>query len=255
MRASLSLTLGLIAVCLTLGCQPQAEAKRPKKVHAEFSSVETKVGTGPEAAEGDLVFVEYRGQLADGGKQFDTNIDSATNKNPFSFVIGAQQAVDGLDRGVRGMRVGGERLLKVPESLGYGAAGSPPSIPPYSDLEFEVRLLGIVKKGEETVYDIEDVKAGAGRQVQKGDRIEVHYQAVLLNGRVVDDSRKRGQTVVFRVGANEAITSVDQGVVGMRVGGQRKLTLPPGAAWGEFGTPGIPPQQTVIYTVELIGFK
>ena len=95
-------------------------------------------GQGPEAVRGKTVEVHYTGRLTD-GTQFDSSVGGA----PFSFRLGAGEVIEGWDRGVAGMKVGGKRRLPLPPELGYGAAGAPPDIPPNATLVFEVELLAI----------------------------------------------------------------------------------------------------------------
>jgi FKBP-type peptidyl-prolyl cis-trans isomerase len=100
------------------------------------------VGKGAEAKAGDTVKVHYVGTLTD-GKEFDS---SKKHNEPFSFELGAGRVIKGWDQGVAGMKIGGKRKLTVPPSLGYGARGFPPVIPPNSTLIFEVELLEVKKK-------------------------------------------------------------------------------------------------------------
>ena len=99
---------------------------------------ELVVGKGAEAVRGKTVEVHYTGWLT-GGEQFDSSVGGA----PFSFRLGAGEVIEGWDRGVPGMRVGGKRKLTLPPELGYGAAGAPPDIPPQATLVFEVELLAV----------------------------------------------------------------------------------------------------------------
>lgn len=95
-------------------------------------------GKGAEAVRGKTVEVHYTGWLADG-----TRFDSSAGGQPFSFRIGAGEVIDGWDRGVAGMKVGGKRKLTLPPELGYGAKGAPPEIPPNATLVFEIELLAV----------------------------------------------------------------------------------------------------------------
>ena len=108
---------------------------------AGFLEIEDmEVGTGIEAANGDRVTVHYTGWLIDGTK-FDSSIDRG---QPFVFSLGAGQVIQGWDRGVRGMQVGGGRKLTIPPELAYGdrpVGGG--LIPANSTLVFEVQLLEI----------------------------------------------------------------------------------------------------------------
>lgn len=96
-----------------------------------------KVGTGPEVKPGDTIEVNYVGTLEDG------TVFDQTQSGPVSFPIGKGMLIKGWDAGVPGMRVGGVRRLFVPASLGYGAKGAPPKVPPYAALIFEIELLAI----------------------------------------------------------------------------------------------------------------
>jgi peptidylprolyl isomerase len=96
-------------------------------------------GTGPEAKAGQSVTVNYVGVLFHGGKLFDA---SWKRKEPFNFTLGKGQVIPGWDQGVAGMKVGGRRELVIPSALGYGAKGSPPSIPANAPLVFVIDLLG-----------------------------------------------------------------------------------------------------------------
>jgi FKBP-type peptidyl-prolyl cis-trans isomerase len=96
------------------------------------------VGTGREAKKGDVVEVHYTGWLTDGKK-----FDSSVGRGPFSFDLGAGQVIQGWDRGVAGMKVGGKRKLTIPPELGYGSRGFPGVIPPQATLVFEVELLDV----------------------------------------------------------------------------------------------------------------
>ena len=97
------------------------------------------VGTGQEALAGDNVTVDYTGWLYH-GKKFDSSVDRG---EPFQFTLGAGRVIQGWDQGILGMKVGGTRKLIIPPDLAYGAAGSPPKIPPNATLVFEVELLAV----------------------------------------------------------------------------------------------------------------
>ncbi len=97
------------------------------------------VGAGPGPKRGDTVTVHYTGWLADGTK-FDSSVDQ---HEPFSFVLGTGQVIQGWDQGVAGMRVGDKARLTIPPELAYGTQGYPGAIPPNATLIFEVELLSI----------------------------------------------------------------------------------------------------------------
>jgi FKBP-type peptidyl-prolyl cis-trans isomerase FkpA len=101
--------------------------------------IDIQVGTGDQALAGKLVTVHYTGWLTD-GKKFDSSRD---HNRPFDFQLGAGNVIRGWDEGVQGMRVGGQRRLIIPPSLGYGQRGAPGAIPPNATLIFDVELLKV----------------------------------------------------------------------------------------------------------------
>lgn len=103
---------------------------------------------------------------------------------------------------------------------------------------------------------IEDIKVGTGAEAQAGKNVTVHYVGTLTNGQKFDSSRDRGKGFGFRLGAGQVIQGWDQGVAGMKIGGVRKLTVPPELAYGAGGFPPvIPPNSTLIFEVELLEVK
>jgi FKBP-type peptidyl-prolyl cis-trans isomerase FkpA len=104
---------------------------------------------------------------------------------------------------------------------------------------------------------VDEVKAGEGATATKGKMISVHYTGRLTDGTKFDSSYDRGQPIDFSLGSGVVIKGWDQGIEGMKVGGKRKLTIPPDLAYGARGTPGgpIPPNATLIFDVELVGVR
>ncbi|PIT49020.1 FKBP-type peptidyl-prolyl cis-trans isomerase [Snodgrassella communis] len=100
---------------------------------------------------------------------------------------------------------------------------------------------------------IEDLQQGSGREAVKGKEITVHYTGMLEDGTVFDSSVSRQQPFTFTLGAGLVIAGWDEGFEGMKVGGKRKLTIPPHMAYGRRGAGGvIPPDATLIFDVELL---
>src|SRR6185503_17432358 len=105
---------------------------------AAYSQTDLRLGAGTEAASGKVVTVNYTGWLYDASKTDKKGLqfDSSAGSTPFAFTLGLGQVIAGWDQGVTGMRVGGERRLIIPPSLGYGAVRYVP-IPPDATLVFD----------------------------------------------------------------------------------------------------------------------
>ena len=102
----------------------------------------------------------------------------------------------------------------------------------------------------------EDLDAGTGATAQSGQTAKVHYTGWLTTGQKFDSSKDRNDPFEFTLGAGQVIKGWDEGVVGMKVGGKRKLTIPPALGYGARGAGGvIPPNAELIFEVELLGVK
>lgn len=100
---------------------------------------------------------------------------------------------------------------------------------------------------------IEELQVGSGDEATSGQNVTVHYTGWLTNGTKFDSSVDRGDPFSFRLGAGQVISGWDQGVAGMKVGGKRKLTIPPHMGYGARGAGGvIPPNATLVFEVELL---
>ena len=100
---------------------------------------------------------------------------------------------------------------------------------------------------------IVDIKVGDGAEATSGKKVTVHYVGTLTNGNKFDSSRDRGKGFSFALGRGQVIKGWDQGVAGMKIGGVRKLTIPPNLAYGDGGFGSvIPPGSTLVFEVELL---
>ncbi len=134
---------GTVTVTGDLGKKPTIKVTPDNPTPpAEMVVKDIKKGTGKAAKAGDTVSVQYVGSLYHNNVVFDNSWDKG---QPFSFPLGQGQVIKGWDQGVEGMKVGGRRELVIPPDLGYGAQGSPPTIPGGSTLVFVVDLEKVEK--------------------------------------------------------------------------------------------------------------
>ena len=99
---------------------------------------------------------------------------------------------------------------------------------------------------------VEDLVVGTGATAVAGDTVSVNYVGTLTNGQKFDASADHGGPFSFRLGVGAVIPGFDQGVTGMKVGGKRRLTIPPNLAYGSTGSGPIPPNATIVFEVELV---
>jgi FKBP-type peptidyl-prolyl cis-trans isomerase len=103
---------------------------------------------------------------------------------------------------------------------------------------------------------IKDVVVGTGAEAKNGNLVSVQYTGKFADGKVFDSSIPSGQPIEFTLGAQRVIPGWDQGILGMKVGGKRTLTIPPALGYGAAGYPPvIPPNSTLYFDVELVGVK
>jgi FKBP-type peptidyl-prolyl cis-trans isomerase FkpA len=112
------------------------------------------------------------------------------------------------------------------------------------------------KEADVTELKIHDIKVGKGKKAETGKKVSVHYTGWLTDGKKFDSSRDSGKPFEFDLGAGRVIPGWDKGVVGMKVGGVRKLIIPPSMGYGTAGAGGvIPGNATLVFEVELLDVK
>ena len=105
--------------------------------------------------------------------------------------------------------------------------------------------------------ELDDIEVGDGDEAKPGSIVEVHYAGVSWStGNEFDASWNRGETFKFGLGKGQVIRGWDEGVAGMRVGGRRRITIPPAMAYGKRGAGGmIGPDETLVFVVDLVGVR
>jgi peptidylprolyl isomerase len=203
---------------------------------------DTVEGKGPASQVGDILTVDYTGTLTDG-----TKFDSSIGKKPFQFIIGSGMVIKGWDQGMLGMKAGGKRQLTIPAHLGYGAEGAG-EIPANATLKFDVTLLQIDRIKSEILTE------GKGAlKAKAGDTCDLHVDLTDTAGKKIwsthDGEGKIFQIVVGRTGLIKGFTA---GVLGMKQGEIRKITVPAEFGYGEKGKPPVEPNTTLVFKIEMV---
>lgn len=149
-------------------------------------------------------------------------------------------------------------LIALSLVLGLAACGSEPA-PEEPDEPAAEAPAGDCEEGvveTDSGLQYEDLECGDGDEAQRGDSVVVHYTGTLEDGTKFDSSLDRGQPFTFTIGAGQVIQGWEEGIAGMRIGGKRKLTIPPDLAYGKAGRPPVIPRNaTLIFEVSLVDIQ
>jgi peptidylprolyl isomerase len=230
---------------------------------------DVKAGDGEECPPGAKVRMNYTGWLTT-GDVFDS---SQKQGKPLEMALGG--LIPGWQLGIPGMKVGGVRKLVVSPDKAYGNRIQP-GIPPGSTLIFEVELLAFTPQKDVTKLSdgskptdedpnlkpigttglmYRDLKEGGGPEAPAGAHVVMNYTGWLKsNGKVFDSSAKPGGKPLD-MSLNGLIKGWQLGVPGMKVGGVRKLVIPPELGYPNGAGDDIPPGATLVFEIELLGIK
>ena len=245
-------------------------------------------GTGPAVVKGQVVAINYLGEIWKSKKVFTTSF--GTGHTAAAFPIGIGQVITGFDNGIVGKTVGSRLMLVIPPAQGYGKTGNTQAGVSGTDtLVFVVDLLGAVSsdataagtpapalgaslpkvsvgKGKPTItvpkttapkaLVVRTVIAGTGPTVKSGDLLVVQYVGVKwASGKAFDSSWSRGTPAGFGIGVGQVIKGWDQGLVGRKVGDRVLLVVPPVDGYGAQGQSqaGISGTDTLVFAVDIVG--
>lgn len=256
-RAAPAVVFGILGALLILGCQGQDEsaAKEWTEIMPGLSYVDSVVGEGVEAGPTDFVLAHYTGWLWEDGQKSGEPFDSSvTRGEPIAFPLGRSMVIQGWDKGLPGMKVGGKRTLLISPEMGYGERGYPPVIPENATLIFDIELVDVPR------VDVEVLEEGTGPEAENGDMLQVHYTGWLWKdgekGSQFDSSVSRGAPFEFPLGQSRVIPGWDIGLEGMKVGTKARLIIPAELGYGKRGSPPkIPGGSTLCFEVELVGIQ
>ena len=244
-------------------------------------------GAGPAVAKGQLVAINYLGEVWKSKKVFDTSFGAG--RTAAAFPIGTGQVITGFDNGIVGKAIGSRVLLVIPPADGYGKTGNTQiGITGTDTLVFVVDLLGAVSgnasaagtpapalgaslpkvstaTGKPTIIVpkiaapktlvVKTIIAGTGATVKSGDLLVVQYVGVKwATGTAFDSSWTRGTPAGFGIGVGQVIKGWDAGLVGRRIGDRVLLVVPPAYGYGAQGRSqaGISGTDTLVFAVDVI---
>jgi len=147
-----------------------------------------------------------------------------------------------------------KRLLTISLALSLAACNGDAVVEPLTSDDFAAALNVDLDAMTQTASGLywQDLEVGAGDEAVVGATIKVHYEGWLTNGTLFDTSRNTGSPFSFQLGSGFVIQGWEEGVVGMRVGGIRKLVIPPQLAYGASDRGAIPGNSTLVFDVELV---
>lgn len=188
------------------------------------------VGTGEMGTLGKTWEVHYIGRLQGKVQKDSTVFESTyTDNKPFTFVYDGSLYPDGFEIGIDSMKVGGKRKIYIPYHLGFGTKGTKDAdgkwlVKPKQDIMFEVELLSL------PVLKTTDTVLGNGTLADANKLVNITYKGNLKGSTTIFDQNTTGFS--FRLQGNTVIPGFAQGVTGMRVGGTRRIIIPPHLAYG-----------------------
>ena len=223
-----------------------------------FGFTDLVEGEGPEVRDGWLLAIAFTAWLYDPAAADNRGLEigSSPAGGASHFRLGIGQVIPGLDEGVTGMRVGGARRIVIPPDKGYGAQGTS-LVPGNAALLYEVELVA----GAAVPFETTDLREGDGDEAINGASLSMAYHGWVYDLLAEDnkgntfDSTTADAPFTFTLGIGEVIAGWDLGVLGMKVGGRRRIVIPHDLAYRDQRLPGIPAYATLLFEVELLAVE
>ena len=242
--------------------------------------VDVVTGEGRIANEGDLVAVHFKGWIVkdstdlfsdwinDSTKYKYLIADSYIQGKEVRFPLSEGTFVKGSLEGIKGMQVGGKRIIVIPSNIAYGEQGAGP-IPPNTDLRIIVEMIKISDAVVAEMWDLNNkeiqvsetglkyviIEEGEGNHPTEGNVVTVHYSGFFEDGNKFDSSVERDEPFSFVVGNKSVIAGWDEGIKLLKKGGKARLIIPPDLGYGNVAKGIIPANSTLIFDVELVDVK
>lgn len=218
---------------------PDGPAVNTEELEGGLIVEDLVIGDGYEVKEGGAVVAFYHGTLKADGTVFDSAFDRG---EPVGFSLG--HVIQGWQKGVPGMKIGGVRRLTIPAALGYGPGGAGDKIPPNADLVFVIQIVDALQ--------VEDLVVGTGTEVSAQFLAATAYTVTGENGEVIEQF----STADPYIWVPGEFQPIDFGVPGMKVGGKRRLTVPKEFNYAHPQAMSARPEGVpVVIEVELLGVR
>ena len=262
--------ISLVPTVPTIATAPEIpEVQIPDEIPVDLQITDLVTGSGPRAAEGDLVVVDYVGVRSASGEMFD---NSYQRGQPLDVVLGRNMVIEGWETGLIGVQAGTRRQLDIPADLAYG--DNPPAGPVIQAgdaLTFLVDVRAVVSPSDPTDAPLElaqraviggqditidDVVVGDGAELSEGQTALVNVLLVRGNDlEAIYNNWEFGYPDPIVVSRSQTLEALVDGLLGMRVGGTRVVSVPAALAFGEEGNEqiGLPAGADLIMILELVG--
>lgn len=244
-------------------------AVRPCDMPSALSITVLRTGSGPAAAAGDTIYIDYTGIRSEDGQVFDNSYDRGV---PLDFTLGQGGVIQGWDQGLEGAQAGSLIRLDIPAELAYGDSDRGDIIKAGDALTFltEVRVVVPATTADDRPLDIQvnasvgatevtstDVVEGNGPVLEEGQTAIVHAMLVRGDNRVIltDTWTTNEPAAIALVPDGASLPGLVDGLLGAKVGSTRVITMPAEEAYGPDGLPslGLPPATDLIIVAEIIG--
>jgi|GEM_PF-153200 len=250
----------------------------PQPAYAVVVDNEPGGSSAPVVATGDLVTFSYTGWLYDEtktdkkGTQFETSVVDSVDK-PLTMTVGVGTRIAGWDKALTGMQAGGSRLVIIPSNMAFGPVDIKDStgkviVPANTSVVYELKVHSFNTLPSpippQPAFTKTDLVTGTGAAAAAKNLVTIRYTGWLYDNTKTDNKGAEffdaysGQAFSFLLGVDSRIAGWDQGIVGMQVGGKRRLLIPASMAWAQFGLKDdatglyrVPPSTAVVYEIEV----